>query len=149
MTPSRSLAIPATLLLIALIGVDVKAQEADVAPVVHSGSSIRASLLYSSLGRAGGDPWTAGDEIRDPWLGFDKFQHAAFGFLVTVGSQYVLVNKAGLSEGESIPLSVSAALTVGLAKELYDRSHGSGLFSHRDLVADAVGVALATGLILL
>lgn len=86
----------------------------------------------------------------DPWLAFDKAQHLAFSFLWTLGSQYALVNKASLSEGSALPVSVGVSATVGLAKEYYDWRIGPRrFFSRRDLAADAVGILLATGFILL
>ena len=86
---------------------------------------------------------------NDPWLGFDKVQHATFGFLFTLGSQYVFVNKAGLTEHEALPLSIGIAASAGLAKELRDRRSGSGVFSKRDLAADLFGILVATTLILI
>ncbi len=86
----------------------------------------------------------------DPWLGFDKAQHAAFSFLWTLGSQYTLVNKVDVSERRALPFSVGSGAVLGLAKEVYDRRWGRHrYFSYRDLVADAVGLALAAGLIAL
>lgn len=89
------------------------------------------------------------DPERDPWLGFDKVQHLTFSFLWTLSSQYAFVNKFGASEPRALPLSLASGATIGLSKEWYDRRYGSGLFSVRDLVADAVGLALAAGVILL
>ena len=84
----------------------------------------------------------------DPWLGFDKVQHAAFSFLWTLGSQYTLVNKMDLSEGRALPFSMGSGAAVGLAKEVYDWQRGSHrTFSYRDLAADAFGIVLAAGLI--
>ncbi|MEM6646313.1 MAG: DUF2279 domain-containing protein [Bacteroidota bacterium] len=83
----------------------------------------------------------------DPWLGRDKMQHLAFSFLLTVGSQYVLVNKSGRTERGALPLSASGTAAVGLAKELYDRHKPRGFFSARDLAADGLGILLAVGLI--
>ena len=86
----------------------------------------------------------------EPWLAFDKVQHVTFGFLWTLGSQYVLVNKASFTEGRALPLSVGASSIVGLSKELYDWKWGpTRQFSQRDLFADAAGILLAVGLILL
>ncbi len=88
--------------------------------------------------------------VKDPWLGFDKVQHFAFSALMTVGAQYTLVNKAELSEGRALPVSIVASGAVGLMKEVYDlRRSPSRHFSRRDLVADAAGILIATGLILL
>ncbi|MEM1093362.1 MAG: hypothetical protein AAGJ10_02075 [Bacteroidota bacterium] len=74
-------------------------------------------------------------------------QHLAFSFLLTLGSQYVLVNKGARSEMQALPLSVSGTAAVGLAKELYDRHKPRGRFSTRDLIADGLGILLAVGLI--
>ncbi|MFQ5571877.1 MAG: hypothetical protein ACE5G0_19535, partial [Rhodothermales bacterium] len=46
---------------------------------------------------------------RDPWLGLDKVQHATFGFLWTLGSQYVLVNKIDVSERRALPFSLASS----------------------------------------
>lgn len=83
-------------------------------------------------------------------IGFDKVQHFTFSFLWTVGTQYTLVVKADLSDGDALPLSVASAAVVGVAKEVYDwrRPNGTG-FSRADLVADSLGIAAAVGLILL
>ena len=86
----------------------------------------------------------------DRWLGFDKAQHAAFSFLWTLSSQYTLVNKFDVSERGALPFSVGSGMVLGLSKELYDASTAPrNFFSYRDLVADAFGIALALGLILL
>ncbi|MDX1740433.1 MAG: hypothetical protein R3178_04030 [Rhodothermales bacterium] len=85
----------------------------------------------------------------DPWFAFDKAEHVTFGFLFTLGGQYVFVNKAGLTENEALPLAIGVAASAGLAKELLDRRRAGGFFSTRDLVADALGIALATTVILL
>ena len=93
-------------------------------------------------------PPTPFPSTNDPWLGRDKMQHLAFSFLLTVGSQYVLVNKGDYTEARALPLSVTSTAAVGVVKELYDRQKPRGIFSTRDLVADGVGILLAVGLIL-
>ena len=86
----------------------------------------------------------------DRWLGIDKVQHAALSFLWTLSSQYTLVNKFDLSERHALPFSVGSGVLLGLSKELYDGSTAPrNAFSYRDLAADAFGIALAVGLILL
>ena len=72
-----------------------------------------------------------------------------FSGLWTLSTQYVLVRKAGWSEGDALPASVAVGATVGLAKEVYDASQPGGRASEKDLVADAVGIGLAVGIILL
>ena len=80
----------------------------------------------------------------DEWLGRDKAFHAGGSFLLTLGGQYLLVNKHGLSEGQALPVSAATALALGLVKEVSDsRRARDPLFSWRDLAADAAGVALA------
>lgn len=112
-----------------------------------SATSLRATLLFAPA-PAGTPP--APEQANDPWLGFDKVQHATFSFLWTLGSQYTLVNKINLTEGEALPVSIGSAAIVGLSKELYDEHVTPGnRLSYRDLVADAAGIALATVLILL
>jgi uncharacterized protein YfiM (DUF2279 family) len=87
---------------------------------------------------------------QDRWRGFDKVQHTSFSFLSTLGSQYTLVNKAGLAERKALPLSLAFSAGIGLGKELYDWKQGRHhSFSKRDLAADGLGLLLAAGLILL
>lgn len=85
----------------------------------------------------------------DRWIALDKAKHLGGSALWTLSTQYVLVNKAGWSEETALPASVASGAAAGLAKELYDRSRPSEDASGRDLVADAVGIGLAAGLILL
>ncbi len=86
----------------------------------------------------------------DRWLAFDKAQHAAFSFLSVVAGQYTLVRKAGWNERRALPVSVSFGAALGLGKELYDWRVGPRrTFSRRDLAADALGIALAAGFVLL
>ncbi|MEM1041743.1 MAG: hypothetical protein AAGI91_03855 [Bacteroidota bacterium] len=88
--------------------------------------------------------------LADPWFGRDKALHAAGSFLLTLSAQYVLTAKLSADEGTAIPIAAGTAFSLGLAKEVADsRRPVNPLFSTRDLVADAVGVALAVGLILL
>lgn len=84
---------------------------------------------------------------RDRWLGRDKARHVVFSGLWTLSAQYVLVRKAGWTEGDALPVSVAAAAAVGLAKEGYDAARPAGTASGKDLVANAVGIALAAGVI--
>ncbi len=86
----------------------------------------------------------------DEWLARDKAMHAGASFLITLSSQYVFESKLEFSEGEALSLAMSSALSAGLLKEVLDRQRLSDPhFCYRDLVADAVGVLLAAGLVLL
>ena len=86
----------------------------------------------------------------DEWLARDKALHVGASFLITLSSQYVFENKLELTEGEAFPLAMTTALSAGVLKEVLDsrRPHAPH-FCTRDLVADAVGVLLAVGIILL
>jgi len=86
---------------------------------------------------------------RDRWLARDKAQHVVFSGLWTLSTQYVLVNKADWAEAEALPASIASGATIGIVKELYDASRLTGRASGKDLVADAVGIGLAVGVILL
>jgi uncharacterized protein YfiM (DUF2279 family) len=86
----------------------------------------------------------------DRWIARDKVQHVTFSFLWTLSTQYVLVTEARWSETRALPFSIASGAAIGLAKEIYDWQIGpTRYFSNKDLVADALGILLATGLILL
>lgn len=87
---------------------------------------------------------------EDRWLAPDKAKHVGASLLVTLSSQYAFVNKGGWSEHDALPLSVGTGALAGLSKEFYDRHVGpTRHFCLRDLAADAVGILLAVGFILL
>lgn len=86
---------------------------------------------------------------EDQWLARDKARHVLFSGLWTLSTQYVLVRKAEWSEGDALPASVATAAAVGIAKEGYDAARPAGSASGKDLAADAVGIGLAVGVILL
>ena len=86
---------------------------------------------------------------QDRWLARDKARHVVFSGLWTLSTQYVLVRKADWSEGDALPASIASGAAVGVAKELYDASRPDDTASGKDLVADAVGIGLAVGVILL
>jgi beta-lactamase class D/uncharacterized protein YfiM (DUF2279 family) len=85
-----------------------------------------------------------GSPAPDEWLARDKALHFGVSFLLTLSSQYVLVDKARMDEDGALPLATGFSLAVGLGKEAADSRRGhSPAFSWRDLAADALGVALA------
>jgi hypothetical protein len=62
----------------------------------------------------------------------------------------VLVDKAGWSNRAALPAAVGSSAALGLSKEWVDWRYGpTHRFSTRDLAADAVGIVLAVGVILL
>lgn len=88
-------------------------------------------------------------DVADSWTGFDKVRHATFSFLWVLSTQYVAVNKLGMEEGEAFGLSAVSAASAGLLKEIYDSKKPGGHFSKRDLVANGVGICLASVVILI
>jgi hypothetical protein len=86
----------------------------------------------------------------DRWWALDKAKHVTFSFLWTLSAQYVLVDKAGWSDGTALPVAAGSGAAVGLSKEWFDWRYGpTRRFSSRDLVADAAGILLAVGVIAL
>jgi putative lipoprotein len=77
----------------------------------------------------------------DPWLGKDKAIHFALSAGIASGG-YAL---AGLwrpsGEAQRLVVGGSAALAVGVAKELFDLATGLGTPSWKDLAWDAAGTA--------
>jgi len=76
-------------------------------------------------------------------IGFDKVQHTAFSCLWTLSSQYVLENKSGFDKNKALPNSVGLAITIGLAKEINDAQTSERPFDWGDMIANAVGIAIA------
>ena len=79
----------------------------------------------------------------DKWFAIDKVQHFSYSCLISLGCQYVLVNKFDNTEEESLPMSSAMSLGAGLLKELNDSRGNDGLFSLKDMVANMAGIALA------
>lgn len=126
---------------------------ASIHPVDSTDLPSRAGLRLALTGPnpsfsfSSGPRVASNNRLNDRWLGRDKAKHVVVSALWTVSTQYVLVNKADWSEPDALPASITSAATLGLTKEMYDVSEESGHFCGRDLVADAVGIALAVGLI--
>jgi len=86
-------------------------------------------------------------ERVDKWFAIDKLQHFSYSCLISLGCQYVLVNKNGKTEEESLPISSSLSFSAGLLKELDDNRKENGFFSWKDMVANIVGIIVATVII--
>jgi beta-lactamase class D len=127
----------------------------------------RRGILFGALDRLGYRRPRAGDPVPtaipppdargaraapppDEWIARDKALHLGVSFLMTLASQYVLERRAEMDDEEALPLSAGFTLAVGLGKEVADSQRTRApAFSWRDLVADAVGVALAALVIVL
>lgn len=155
--PRLPFVVPALLVAAALLCVPAAAAQTAPAAAPAPPTPLRVALLHGALLHGApapsAEPLPGGAAFtrrRSPWLGFDKVQHLTFSLLWTLGGQYTFVNKAGLSEGRAWPLSAGLSAAVGVAKEVYDWRIGARRdFDTRDLVADAVGIALASALIAL
>ena len=84
----------------------------------------------------------------DRWLAIDKLQHFSYSCLISLGCQYVLVNKFNNGEKNALPLSSSLSFSAGLLKELNDNRGKYGYFSMKDMVANLAGITVATIIIL-
>jgi uncharacterized protein YfiM (DUF2279 family) len=76
---------------------------------------------------------------RDPWFGEDKARHFGMSYAITTFTSGG-ARLAGAGDAAALPAALVVAGVAGIGKEVYDRRAG-GLFSYRDLVADAVGIA--------
>ena len=77
---------------------------------------------------------------QDKWFAIDKVQHFSYSCLVSLGTQYVLVNKMGKSETSALPISLGISFTAGITKEIQDSKSKNGFFSRKDLVANTMGI---------
>ena len=84
----------------------------------------------------------------DKWLAIDKLQHFSYSCLISLGCQYVLVNKFNNGEKDALPLSSSLSFSAGLLKELNDNRGKNGYFSIKDMVANLAGITVAAIIIL-
>lgn len=125
----------------------LSASPAPAADAVRPPDSLTAAAVAFELRYGAGPP--SPPPPRDRWLGRDKVQHVVFSGLWTLSTQYVLVSKAGWTEADALPVSIASGATIGILKELYDASRLTGRASGKDLVADAVGIGLAVGVITL
>ena len=85
---------------------------------------------------------------NDQWIAIDKIQHYLYSCLVSLGCQYVLVNKFRNSEVSALPISSSLSFSAGLFKELNDKRGKNGYFSLKDMVANGFGICTAALIIM-
>ena len=86
---------------------------------------------------------------KDKWIAIDKVQHFSYSCLISLGVQYVLVNKLEMNEDSAMPLSMAMSFSLGIIKELRDKKGKDGFFSKKDLVANGFGILTAGVIILL
>ena len=107
--------------------------------------SSESGALVIASGKKSPNDETGG---ADNWLAIDKVQHFSYSCLISLGCQYVLVNKFNKSEIKSLPLSSGLSFSAGLLKELNDNRGEKGHFSIKDMVANAAGIIVAALIIL-
>ena len=86
---------------------------------------------------------------KDKWIAIDKVQHFSYSCLISLGVQYVLVNKLEMNEDSAMPLSMAMSFSLGIIKEIRDKKDKDGFFSKKDLVATGFGILTAGVIILL
>ena len=86
---------------------------------------------------------------KDRWIAIDKVQHFSYSCLISLGVQYVLVNKLEMNEDSAMPLSMAMSFSLGIIKELWDKKGKNGFFSKKDVVANGFGILTAGVIILL
>ena len=79
-------------------------------------------------------------KVKDDWIAIDKVQHFSYSLLISLGCQYILVNKMNNTEKSSLPISSAFSFSTGLLKELNDQKGKDGFFSFKDMVANFVGI---------
>ena len=99
-----------------------------------------------SISREKNDSKTKAERV-DKWFAIDKLQHFSYSCLISLGCQYVLVNKQNNTEEESLPISSALSFSAGLLKEINDNRGKNGFFSWKDMVANAAGIAVAAVII--
>tara|TARA_B100001093_G_scaffold483017_1_gene515157 strand:+ start:40 stop:432 length:393 start_codon:yes stop_codon:yes gene_type:complete len=83
----------------------------------------------------------------DKWFSIDKLQHFSYSCLISLGCQYVLVNKYDNSESEALPISTVLSFSAGLSKELNDSRGRNGFFSVKDMIANCAGLIVESAII--
>lgn len=83
----------------------------------------------------------------DKWIAIDKAQHFMYSIFVSLGCQYVIVNKLKNSESSALPVSSGLSFSAGLLKEINDKRGSGGFFSYKDMVANTLGILAAAVII--
>ena len=96
----------------------------------------------------GSEQKTGEHAARDKWIAIDKVQHFSYSCLISLGCQYIFVNKYKKSETNSLPLSSGLSFSAGLLKELNDNRGEKGYFSIKDMVANLAGITVAAIIII-
>ncbi len=82
-------------------------------------------------------------ENKDSWVGIDKIQHIIYSNFISLGIQYVLVNKMHFNEDNALPISITSSFFAGFSKEIIDGKSNKNIFSMKDMVANSIGLFIA------
>ncbi len=83
----------------------------------------------------------------DKYLAADKAKHFTASMISTVFFYKLFENQLNVDESQIKSYSISFTLSLGVAKEFYDKSRPGNYFSWKDILADLTGMAV--GLILI
>lgn len=140
--PVRGVLAAGVLLLFLVPAGSALAQAADVPPSRLSAREVAFSLRYGRKAKGVPAPRSKGFLFSR-----DKVFHFTISGAWT-GTTYVgLAGLAGWPHGWSLGVSAGSAAALGVLKEAYDASRIGGRASGGDLVADALGIGLAVGII--
>jgi putative lipoprotein len=84
---------------------------------------------------------------RDLWLAKDKADHLICSAFLTGLGYYASRQEMNRSHDSARSLGLGFSFTLGIAKEVYDRSGKKGHLSWKDLAADLLGCAVGWTLI--
>lgn len=116
------------------------------------GIRIKSIIIIAVLISSGvfGSPVSPEDPVQkafpienDKWTGIDKIQHFSYSCLVSLGVQYVMVNKLDMKEKSAHPISLGVSFMAGVTKEIQDNKSRNGFFSKKDMVANGLGLLFA------
>lgn len=82
---------------------------------------------------------SADNNKKDSWLGKDKFQHFAVSAFYSGGISIVGNRHFDMTRDNSIILGASVTISLGGAKEIYDRSRPEETSSIKDFIWDIGG----------
>ncbi len=117
--------------------------------------SLRMILVLLLLGSSISVAETKADSLtqnikrsfEDPIFAPDKGHHFMASAFITGFSYYAARQEFNQSEHVANTTAITVSLSVGVAKELYDKFSGNGNPSFMDLVADVAGITV--GIVLL
>ena len=87
---------------------------------------------------------TTTNKIEDKWFSEDKLHHFSYSFGITGLTYHIYHCQFHNPKAEARTFSISLASVTGISKEFYDRYCKKKKLSYKDLVADVLGITLAT-----